>query len=131
MNIKERYASAKELYAAIGVDTDAAIEAGKAKEHFGDRIQIMASGAHWVDFADIHSGKGNALQKLARRLGIQKSEEIAAFGDNCNDVSMLLEAGKSYAVTNAREEAKQAARYVLESSNPDSVLNVIKMIAEM
>lgn len=112
-------------------DTDAAIEAGKAKEHFGDRIQIMASGAHWVDFADIHSGKGNALQKLARRLGIQKSEEIAAFGDNCNDVSMLLEAGKSYAVTNAREEAKQAARYVLESSNPDSVLNVIKMIAEM
>ena len=71
------------------------------------------------------------LQKLARRLGIQKPEEIAAFGDNCNDVSMLLEAGKSYAVTNAREEAKQAARYVLESSNPDSVLNVIKMIAEM
>ena len=46
-------------------------------------------------------------------------------------MSMLLEAGKSYAVTNAREEAKQAARYVLESSNPDSVLNVIKMIAEM
>ena len=26
MNIKERYASAKELYAAIGIDTDAAIE---------------------------------------------------------------------------------------------------------
>ena len=41
---------------------------------------------------------------------------------------MLLEAGKSYAVTTAREEAKQAARYVLEKPGPDSVLNVLKMI---
>ena len=53
------------------------------------------------------------------------------FGDNCNDVSMLLEAGKSYAVTTAREEAKRAARYVLEKPGPDSVLNVLKMIVEM
>ena len=94
-------------------------------------FQIMASGDYWVDFVDVHSGKGNALQKLCNRLGITKREEVVAFGDNCNDVSMLLEAGKSYAVTTAREEAKQAARYVLEKPGPDSVLNVLKMILEL
>ena len=70
-------------------------------------------------------------EKLMERLGITKKEEVVAFGDNCNDVSMLLEAGKSYAVTTAREEAKQAARYVLEKPGPDSVLNVLKMILEL
>ena len=70
-------------------------------------------------------------EEAKRRLGITKREEVVAFGDNCNDVSMLLEAGKSYAVTTAREEAKQAARYVLEKPGPDSVLNVLKMILEL
>lgn len=110
---------------------DAAIGAEQARKIFGDRIQIMASGDYWVDFVDIHSGKGNAIQKLCARLGITKKDEVVAFGDNCNDVSMLTQAGKSYAVNTAREEAKQAARYVLESADPDSVLNVLKMILEM
>ena len=112
-------------------EVDAAVGAEEAKRRFGDKIQIMASGDYWVDFVDVHSGKGNALQKLCNRLGITKREEVVAFGDNCNDVSMLLEAGKSYAVTTAREEAKQAARYVLEKPGPDSVLNVLKMILEL
>ena len=110
---------------------DAAVGAEEAKKRFGDKIQIMASGDYWVDFVDVHSGKGNALEKLMERLGITRREEVVAFGDNCNDVSMLLEAGKSYAVTTAREEAKQAARYVLEKPGPDSVLNVLKMILEL
>ena len=111
-------------------EVDAAVGAEEAKRRFGDKIQIMASGDYWVDFVDVHSGKRNALQKLCNRLGYTKRDEVVAFGDNCNDVSMLLEAGKSYAVTTAREEAKQAARYVLEKPGPDSVLNVLKMILE-
>ena len=110
---------------------DAALGAREAREVFGDRIQIMASGDYWVDFVDVHSGKGNALQKLCARLGITEKDQVVAFGDNCNDVSMLTEAGKSYAVTTAREEAKEAARYVLETPGPDSVLNVLKMILEL
>ena len=77
-------------------EVDATVGAEEAKRRFGDKIQIMASGDYWVDFVDVHSGKGNALQKLCNRLGITKREEVVAFGDNCNDVSMLLEAGKSY-----------------------------------
>ena len=115
----------------LNEEVDAAVGAEEAKRRFGDKIQIMASGDYWVDFVDVHSGKGNALQKLCNRLGVTKREEVVAFGDNCNDVSMLLEAGKSYAVTTAREEAKQAARYVLEKPGPDSVLNVLKMILEL
>lgn len=80
---------------------DAAAGAEEAKKIFGDRIQIMASGDYWVDFVDIHSGKGKHYRNSVARLGITKKEEVVAFGDNCNDVSMLTEAGKSYAVTTA------------------------------
>lgn len=68
-------------------EVDAAVGAEEAKRRFGDKIQIMASGDYWVDFVDVHSGKGNALQKLCNRLGITKREEVVAFGDNCNDVT--------------------------------------------
>ena len=98
---------------------------------YNEKIDAAVGADYWVDFVDVHSGKGNALEKLMERLGITRREEVVAFGDNCNDVSMLLEAGKSYAVTTAREEAKQAARYVLEKPGPDSVLNVLKMILEL
>ena len=53
-------------------EVDAAVGAEEAKRRFGDKIQIMASGDYWVDFVDVHSGKGNALQKLCNRLGITK-----------------------------------------------------------
>ncbi len=110
-------------------EVDAALGAEEAKRRFGDKIQIMASGDYWVDFVDVHSGKRKcSSENFVTVLELRKREEVVAFGDNCNDVSMLLEAGKSYAVTTAREEAKQAARYVLEKPGPDSVLNVLKMI---
>lgn len=117
--------------AMFNENVDAAIEAERIQEIFKDKVQVMASGGHWVDFVNLQSGKGSALHKLCERLGIDRKDEVAAFGDNCNDVSMLTEAGKSYAVTTAREEAKEAARYVLETPGADSVLNVLKMILEL
>lgn len=104
---------------------NADVGAEKAKLFFGNRVQAMAAGEHWVDFVNSKSGKGNALKMICRQLNVKK-EETMAFGDNSNDISMFLEAGQSYAVANAREDAKRAARYILTGNHTQSVLEIMK-----
>ena len=87
--------------------------------------ETMTKVAMYNEKIDAAVGAEEAKKRFGEKI------QIMASGDYCNDVSMLLEAGKSYAVTTAREEAKQAARYVLEKPGPDSVLNVLKMILEL
>ena len=55
-------------------------------------------------------------------------EETMAFGDNNNDISMLKNAGESYAVSEAREEVKAVCRHVLQDTNKNSVLRVLKTL---
>jgi Cof subfamily protein (haloacid dehalogenase superfamily) len=55
--------------------------------------------------------KGNALEKLAARLDVPLNE-IIAFGDGTNDVTLLTTAGLGIAMGNAVDEAKAVADYV-------------------
>ena len=57
------------------------------------------------------SGHGAIDLRLAKRRGISP-EQCAAFGDGGNDIEMLKYCGHSYAMANAPEEVKQAARCV-------------------
>ena len=58
--------------------------------------------------------KGAALLYLAERLGVRR-EEIVAFGDGCNDESMLRAAGIGVAMAHGDESAKAAADCTAES----------------
>lgn len=69
------------------------------QERFGDRCQVMTSGNEWVDFAPFGTNKGLILEELGKQLGIE-SEEMAAFGDNENDRSMLELVGHPYIMEN-------------------------------
>lgn len=64
--------------------------------------------------------KGAALQALAERLGLVP-EEVMAFGDAGNDLTMLQWAGWSFAMANAMEEAKAAAKYQTASNHEAGV----------
>ena len=68
-------------------------------KQFKDRCQIMTSGNEWVDFAPFGTNKGLVLAELGRQLGIEP-EEMAAFGDNENDRSMLELVGHPYIMEN-------------------------------
>lgn len=68
--------------------------------------------------------KGTALKKLAELLGINPDKTIAA-GDYNNDVSMLKTAGISFAVANAVDEAKAAAKHVTVSNNEHAIATII------
>ena len=62
---------------------------------FGGQCLIVTSGNEWVDFAPTGTSKGSALASIGEKLGIAP-EEMAAFGDNENDRTMLEYVGHPY-----------------------------------
>lgn len=84
------------------------------REKYGDRLLVVQSGNGWLDFMPKESGKGRGLRLLAEKLGIAL-EQVVAFGDSENDISMLQEAGIAYAMTEAGEAVKAAADHVCGS----------------
>ncbi len=116
------------LKAAVYCNRDAQHEAEKAKEILADQhLNIMATGDHWVDMVPGDVSKGHGLNILQQLWGITP-EETMAFGDNDNDIPMLQEAGRSYAVADARETVKKAADQVIGSWKDDAVLQVLKTL---
>lgn len=92
-----------------------------------NKVKACMAGEEWVDFMDASVDKGNALKLLQKYLGIEK-EETMAFGDNNNDVGMMLAAGESYAVENAVDEVKKAAGRVCPPYSKKGVYEIIKKL---
>ncbi len=90
-----------------------------------DRVKACMAGDEWVDFMDASVDKGNALRFLQNYLHIAK-EETMAFGDNNNDIGMMLAAGESYAVENAVKEVKEAAGKICPGYMDKGVYKIIK-----
>lgn len=99
------------------------------KNKFGDRLNVAIAGSVWVDLIHKDADKGFALKKLQEMLHISK-EETMAFGDNCNDIGMLKQAGESYAVANAHPELKKVAKHEALSYKEDGVLKVLLGLLE-
>ncbi|MDD3794508.1 MAG: HAD family hydrolase [Lachnospiraceae bacterium] len=111
--------------AALYCKSDALEIAQAAEKQFSGRVKVMAAGDLWVDFMQEGIDKGTALAKIQQQLNI-KVEETMAFGDNYNDIGMLERAGESYAMENAREGVKKAARHIAARNDQDGVLKVLK-----
>lgn len=92
-----------------------------------ERIKMACAGIQWVDCFSMEANKGNAVCEIQKRYGITK-EETMAFGDNLNDIEMLEQAEYSYAIGNAREEVKKAAKYQTDTNKNDGVLKVLKKL---
>ena len=78
------------------------------------------TGEPWSQIMHISSTKQNAVKILADYYNYDLSE-VAAFGDDYNDVEMLRECGVGVAVANAIDEAKAAADFICESNDNDGV----------
>ena len=91
-------------------------------------VSPLLSGDRWIDVANDSIGKGEAINKIRIKYGLEK-DECMAFGDYLNDMSMILECGQSYAMKNAHEDIKRAAKYVTEYDNDnDGVMRVLRNI---
>lgn len=96
-------------------------------DKYQDKLKITIAGDMWMDCMKTDVNKGNAVKLLQESLEI-KIEETMIFGDQLNDVEMLNQAYFSFAVGNARDEVKKAARFQADSNKNDGVLKVLKTL---
>lgn len=94
---------------------------------YGDRLKMTISGAMWMDCMAPGVNKGEAVKTLQESLGIAPEETIV-FGDQLNDIEMLNRAYYSFAVGNAREEVKKAARFQADFNGNDGVMKILKLL---
>ena len=78
----------------------------------------------WYKLSKKAATKEKAIEELCRHMNITSSE-IAAFGDDFNDIGMLKLCGKGIAMQNAIEEVKNAADEVCETNENDGVAKYI------
>ena len=85
-----------------------------------EALAVSSSVADNVEINQSRANKGEALLALGEHLGL-KREQIMAFGDGLNDLSMLKEAGIGVAMANACQEAKELADWIAPSCDEDGV----------
>jgi len=94
---------------------------------YSDRLKMTISGDMWMDCMALGVNKGEAVRTLQESLGISP-EETMVFGDQFNDIEMLGRAYYSFAVGNAREEVKRAARFQTDTNRNDGVMKILKLL---
>ena len=90
-------------------------------------IHITSSIAWNLEINDISCNKGNALRFLAKHLRIFQ-HEIAAIGDNGNDLEMITYAGIGIAMGNATDEVKRTAQMITGSCDENGLADAIKRV---
>lgn len=99
-------------------------------KQFGNsaKLTFTASGSDNVEITSSKVNKGESLLRWAAKRGIQ-ANEILAFGDSYNDLSMLEVIPNSYAMANADEAIKEIAKFQAPSNQEDGVAQIIKKVA--
>lgn len=80
------------------------------EKDFGHKLQHTVSGHSWYDFMNLNTHKGSAIKFLQQKINVSP-QQTAAFGDNFNDIEMLLDAKYSYAMEDAHQQVKNVAKY--------------------
>lgn len=83
-------------------------------------LDIYKSAPYFLEIMPFGVTKGSMLPLLIQKLGINRSE-LAAFGDNYNDMTMIGYSGFGVAMANGEPEVKKIADYVCESNDDDGV----------
>ncbi len=110
---------------AVYTPGDAEAEVFPVVEAAAPEVNVVISGANWVDVMHRGADKGVALRALADALGVAQSETVA-FGDYLNDYALLQSAGTAWAMDNAHPELKAIADHIAPSNVDHGVVTVLK-----
>ena len=88
-------------------------------ERYPDFVAVTG-GIRNIEVSDRLATKGDAMLRLAGSIGI-RPEEIVAFGDSENDITMLQAAGIGVAMENSLDITKKAADAVTLSNEDEGV----------
>ena len=78
-----------------------------------------------IDILPRGNGKADGIQTTLDHYGLER-EEVIAFGDGDNDLSMLKLAGTAVAMGNAVEHVKAAADYVTDTVENDGICQALR-----
>lgn len=97
----------------------------EARTLFAGRASLTCSKPYFLECNPLRATKGNALRWCAEHFGF-RMEELLAFGDSLNDVSMLEAAGVGVAMGNAREDVKAMGFPTCRTNAEDGVAHYIE-----
>ena len=90
------------------------------RERLGHENNVFRSEPFFLEVMPKGIDKAQSLGRLLAYLGMSV-EEMAAFGDGYNDITMMEYAGLGVAMGNAQEEVKLSAGYIAPSNDEDGV----------
>ncbi len=88
-------------------------------------LDVYKSAPYFLEIMPFGVTKGSMLPLLLRKLNM-KREELAAFGDHYNDMTMIGYAGFGVAMYNAENDIKKIADYICESNDNDGIAKTIE-----
>ncbi len=90
----------------------------------GSSLRLVVSGNGFLDLLRSDVNKAVGLGYLQRQWQVA-DQEIAAFGDNDNDMEMLQRTPFSFAPVTASVRARERAAFIIGSNNDGGVLDII------
>ena len=115
-----------------GVNHDVLLVLPFGMEHKQDKLRELLPDCkmtrwheHAFDIINARGGKEKGIEKVLEYYGIDK-EDVMAFGDGDNDVSMFNYVGLSVCLANSSKLALEAADYVSSDIDDDGIYNALK-----
>ena len=100
-------------------------------EPFKDKLNCMFTGPFYFEFTAKDIDKAKALDTVLKPLEIT-ADEVIAFGDGHNDISIIKYAGTGVAMENAVADLKEAADEITLSNEQDGIAeSLLKHISNL
>ena len=93
--------------------------------HVPEQHHLTSSGIDFAELTPHGADKGSALARLCTQLDIV-AEEVIAFGDNLNDLTMIEWAGRGVAMANGQDVVKDLADEVTSTNVEFGVARVLE-----
>ena len=87
-------------------------------------LDVYKSAPYFLEIMPFGVSKGSMLPLLLNKIGVDR-DELIAFGDHYNDMTMIGYAGFGVAMANGEEEIKKIANYVCESNDDDGIAKAL------
>ncbi|APX73231.1 Cof-type HAD-IIB family hydrolase [Companilactobacillus allii] len=94
-------------------------------KNFEDQFSVVREGTIFLAVMNQMASKGSGLRNLAKRLDLTP-DQVMAFGDERNDISMFKYAGTSVCMENGTDEAKGFADYITGDHNHDGIFQALE-----
>lgn len=88
------------------------------------RMEVFRSAPYFLELTAKGIDKAQSLHRLLVHLG-NSPEQLIAFGDGYNDLTMIKFAGMGIAMGNAANEVKKEANYVTASNDEDGIAKAL------